>query len=828
MEPQDEFSELADSVVIAFMGVTGSGKSSFVSLLADQHVEVSHGLHSHTLHAQAYSFFDEVSQRTVFLVDMPGFDDTVRSDAEILKEVSYFLAALHGKNVRLAGLVYLHRISDARVPGSAVKDLRMFKALVGAHNYRRVVLATTMWSALGGAGAGTVGAERQAELETTFWADMVQAGSQVRQHSGSRGSALDIIRSLLVAIDMDLGQEQEAAAPLVTLAIQHELMVEGRMLGETAAGRVLFDEIATERSRAARELDELQSGLAVAERAGDERAREAIQAEREAITAWTTRRARDGDGLGVSIFQLAEEQQPRYREAAAAIREGNSRGWGRGGHQHQPGPSSSSPSSPEPERSRTKGPPKNNKRTTRRERREPPPIPPRTSSRKLKESARHRLRCLGLDAGALEPPLLVKGADDELGELDGKRVQTVFDVVSRLAEDGTAAEGRGKNVDAAVLSLPEACKSLGSRTSGFGVGSILPSVEKSFVSDATRVADQLIAANAASSRPRDDCGAALLRSIRAATPKPLGSIAQLLKRLQSALAANTGQPHPANNSPGGLAINWQSLLDGIEPHLYGYTPICQALRTIQPIFRSQTYGSKVMMLISDGDSTDGDPLPLARVLGGAAGAMIFTCLLTDSAIQVQRRLRAPHEADPRWPSAARAMFDMTSAVPYDSGPVQALRRRGWELPESGLCKLFIHANNPLIIDEFTTVSRQLAGGGSSDDSLADMIGQANEGAQVTDQDGEPICWAHATADLTAGEKKAWTDHQNTAVGGLLGDLPQSFRALPVACPHCRDTAPASDYGGVWYEARCGSCARTFKPTVRALVRSLYGSGNYGA
>ncbi|KAK0734258.1 hypothetical protein B0T26DRAFT_627213, partial [Lasiosphaeria miniovina] len=203
------------------MGVTGSGKSSFVSLLADQHVEVSHGLHSHTIHAQAYSFFDEASQRTVFLVDMPGFDDTVRSDAEILKEVSYFLAALHGKNVRLAGLVYLHRISDARVPGSAVKDLRMFKALVGAHNYRRVVLATTMWSALGG--AGTVGAERQAELEATFWADMVQAGSQVWQHSGSRRSALDIVRFL-------------AAAPVVTLAIQHELMVERRMLGETAAG----------------------------------------------------------------------------------------------------------------------------------------------------------------------------------------------------------------------------------------------------------------------------------------------------------------------------------------------------------------------------------------------------------------------------------------------------------------------------------------------------------------------------------------------------------------------------------------------------------------
>lgn len=33
-------------MVIALMGVTGSGKSSFISLLADQDVEISHSLHS--------------------------------------------------------------------------------------------------------------------------------------------------------------------------------------------------------------------------------------------------------------------------------------------------------------------------------------------------------------------------------------------------------------------------------------------------------------------------------------------------------------------------------------------------------------------------------------------------------------------------------------------------------------------------------------------------------------------------------------------------------------------------------------------------------------
>lgn len=308
-----------------------------------------------------------------------------------------------------------------------------------------------------------------------------------------------------------------------------------------------------------------------------------------------------------------------------------------------------------------------------------------------------------------------------------------------------AIPDRAKDLDALVDSLPDACKgddwwSVGTRWTS----SWIPDVQSSAVSEATRFADDLIAA-----KDKKDVRA-ILKSIPTAAPKPLTSVVQLIKRLQSALKLNEEKDAATDemrSSPEGsqsTLINWERLLDDIEPYLYGGTPMCEALQSIQPLFQDQAYSSKAMMLISDGGATDGNPLTPAQVLRDAGGT-IFACLLTDSAIEEPRRLRGLNEADTKWPSAARAMFDMASTVSCDSGPIQALRRRGWKMPASGQCKLFTQANNPMIIDEFTTASQYL---GTSSDALADMIGQisiddyiqkSNNGAEVTDQGSRSIC-----------------------------------------------------------------------------------------
>lgn len=258
-----------------------------------------------TIRGQPYSFQDPDSGENVILIDMPGFDDTSRSDAEILRELSYSLAILHLRNVRLAGLIYLHRITDPRMTGSAMKNLRLFKSLCGERNYAHVILATTMWTEVEEERA--VGREREQELRGTYWADMIRLGSEVKRHSGSWNSALDIVRTLT-------GVGRRVTTP-VTLAIQQELVVEGRALSDTEVGRILSQEIDIDRERATRAIADLNSDLEVAERDYDHSAAAALRAEREEAKARAAKRTRDRDGLGVGFTQLAEQQRPLYAAA---------------------------------------------------------------------------------------------------------------------------------------------------------------------------------------------------------------------------------------------------------------------------------------------------------------------------------------------------------------------------------------------------------------------------------------------------------------------------------------------------------------------------------
>lgn len=81
----------------------------------------------------------------VTLVDTPGFDDTKRVDTDTLLELAEWLKSQRQKEVKLAGLIYLHRITDNQLGSFAVENLRLVKALVGENNMRNVVLVTNRW-----------------------------------------------------------------------------------------------------------------------------------------------------------------------------------------------------------------------------------------------------------------------------------------------------------------------------------------------------------------------------------------------------------------------------------------------------------------------------------------------------------------------------------------------------------------------------------------------------------------------------------------------------------------------------------------------------------
>ncbi|WEW59959.1 hypothetical protein PRK78_005441 [Emydomyces testavorans] len=213
-------SPASNEAVIALFGMTGTGKTSFINTLTGADMKIGHHLHSMTSEIEQVSC--KIGDITVTLVDTPGFDDTSRTDTEILTLIASWLKAAYNENTKLTGLIYLHRISDNRMSGSSYRNLSMFRSLCGMQILSHVILATTMWNKVTEAEGST--RERDLLAEATFWGDMKQSGALVRRYDGSQTNALALVNELLEKTP-------------ITLKIQHEMVVEKKELIDTAAGK---------------------------------------------------------------------------------------------------------------------------------------------------------------------------------------------------------------------------------------------------------------------------------------------------------------------------------------------------------------------------------------------------------------------------------------------------------------------------------------------------------------------------------------------------------------------------------------------------------------
>lgn len=262
-------------VFIAVMGVTGCGKSSFISMCCDKPVQIGHDLKSCTAVVDVYPFELSASQ-TVYLIDTPGFDDTAKSDTEVLREIASWLTESFKSKILLHGIIYLHRISDVRMQGSAKKNLLMFKKLCGDDALRKVILATTMWDIVPGA----VAEAREKELVDTpeFWGYMVSKGSRLCRHDKTLARAREIVESLITGGDR--------SRPTIVLDLQDQMVTQARPLQETAAGIELEAEIARERKKFEKELKETREMMNEAIRQRDSEAEKAM---RELKTDYTNK-----------------------------------------------------------------------------------------------------------------------------------------------------------------------------------------------------------------------------------------------------------------------------------------------------------------------------------------------------------------------------------------------------------------------------------------------------------------------------------------------------------------------------------------------------------
>ncbi|KAI0404434.1 P-loop containing nucleoside triphosphate hydrolase protein [Xylaria palmicola] len=254
----------ANDIVVALMGMTGSGKSTLVSLCTDQQVEIGHELHSCTQDVRTHSFrHPNLPSGWIHLVDTPGFDDTHKSDTEVLRTLAAWLTETYSNGVKLSGILYLHRINQPRMQGSALKNLSLFRSLCGDDALRKVVLVTTMWDIT----EGDIAESREKQLKGTskYWGGMVAKGSQVIRHNNTQKSAFALFETFM------------KGDPKIVLKIQSEMVDSQRPLERTNAGNDIKEMLAEQNAQLKRELQGFESELREALRKKDEELAEVMK-----------------------------------------------------------------------------------------------------------------------------------------------------------------------------------------------------------------------------------------------------------------------------------------------------------------------------------------------------------------------------------------------------------------------------------------------------------------------------------------------------------------------------------------------------------------------
>ncbi|TCD63556.1 hypothetical protein EIP91_005227 [Steccherinum ochraceum] len=238
-------SESNDSLLVAVMGATGAGKSTFINLASGSDLKVGYGLESCTADVEVSSSL-VLDGRLVTLIDTPGFDDTQKSEAEILRLIADFLAATYEGGRKLNGIIFVHRISDYRMGGVARKNFRLFRKLCGDDALKNVAIVTNMWGDV----TEDVGAQREKELceSELFFKPALEKGAAMMRHDNTAESAKRVIEHFV------------GTAPEV-LSIQREVVDERKSVAETSAGMDLQADLERQLSKHKQELDGLREEM---------------------------------------------------------------------------------------------------------------------------------------------------------------------------------------------------------------------------------------------------------------------------------------------------------------------------------------------------------------------------------------------------------------------------------------------------------------------------------------------------------------------------------------------------------------------------------------
>ncbi|KAF8170412.1 hypothetical protein BJ912DRAFT_1066593 [Pholiota molesta] len=269
---------LLDRSKIQVVGATGSGKTNFVNVASGANLRVGGELQSCLNIVQiAQSFI--LNGQSITLIDTPGFDDTTKDDSDTLRMISVFLATNYENGKKLAGVIYIHRVSDIRMSGISTRNFNMFRQLCGDSTLQNVVILTSMWG----------------DVTCEVGEALLEKDALLLRHENTTQSAHAIVQHII--------QNRP-----YSLQIQRELVDEKKDISGTAAG--------VERQRKAIRIQE-QPARRAAEAEAQRLHAEMIRAQLEAQTVAAEH---VGDQRRLER-QMQEQAELAHQEAARAAAE---------------------------------------------------------------------------------------------------------------------------------------------------------------------------------------------------------------------------------------------------------------------------------------------------------------------------------------------------------------------------------------------------------------------------------------------------------------------------------------------------------------------------
>ena len=149
-----------------------------------------------------------------------------------------------------------------------------------------------------------------------------------------------------------------------------------------------------------------------------------------------------------------------------------------------------------------------------------------------------------------------------------------------------------------------------------------------------------------------------------------------------------------------------NIIDLIKTKIYGSTPLNEVSHKAFRIYSEckNIYEKKILIIITDGISTDGDPTDYVEQQSiyndvYVVGIYISSHYSSKNKFYDENTFNISEKG-------AENLFKMSSKIEYKNPLFKFFLSMGWEMPSSGECKLFISLNNRKTMEEFIYLINQ--------------------------------------------------------------------------------------------------------------------------